>query len=71
MQKNEFLGGGEFKTSMEGYILNEKMALNQANDSSVFSKSLFYMHGHCELIKDEQSNQSIIVHGLLKDQGSY
>ena len=56
---------------MEGYILNEKMALNQANDSSVFSKSLFYMHGHCELIKDEQSNQSIIVHGLLKDQGSY
>ena len=54
---------------MDGYIFNESILEGKEADNSAFSRSLFYMHGSCELIKDDQSGTSTIVHSLLKDQG--
>ena len=36
MQQDEFLGTGEVKTSMDGYILNESILQNLATDSNAF-----------------------------------
>ena len=66
IQQSEFPLGAQTK-NMDGYIFNESSLEGKEVNNSAFSRSLFYMHGSCELIKDEQSGLSTIVHSLLQD----